>query len=120
MQRLPVTVLSGFLGAGKTATQVQERSIGLAKSGYLVLAYDAIGQGERMFAGNIHHEAGYALLPLGETIAGWMVWDSMRAIDYLLSRDDVDPARLGMTGNSGGGLNTLFTAALDRQLNDRK
>lgn len=102
-----------FLSAGKTATDVQARCIGLARMGFVVLVYDAIGQGERMFAGNIHHEAGYSLLPLGETIAGWMIWDSMRAIDYLLTLDDIDPLRIGVTGNSGGGLNTLFTAALD-------
>jgi cephalosporin-C deacetylase-like acetyl esterase len=66
-----------FLGAGKTAQEVQARCIGLARRGFVVLAYDAIGQGERMSLGNIHHEAGYALLPLGQTIAGWMVWDSM-------------------------------------------
>jgi len=47
--------------------------------GFVVLIYDAIGHGERMVPGNIHHEGGYALLPLGETVAGWMVWDSMRA-----------------------------------------
>lgn len=69
-----------------------------------------------MFAGNVHHDAGYALLPLGETIAGWMVWDSMRALDYLASLDDVDPQRLGITGNSGGGLNSLLTAALDERV----
>lgn len=102
-----------FLSAGKTAIDVQMRCIQLARLGFIVLAYDAIGQGERMFVGNIHHDAGYALLPLGETIAGWMVWDSMRALDYLLTLDDVDRERIGMTGNSGGGLNTLFTAALD-------
>ncbi len=45
-----------------------------------------------------------------------MVWDSMRAIDYLLTREDVDPERIGVTGNSGGGLNTLFTAALDQRV----
>lgn len=105
-----------FLTPGKTAPEVQTRCIKLAKLGFIVLAYDAIGQGERMTPGNIHHDAGYALLPLGETIAGWMVWDSMRALDYLLTRDDVDAARLGITGNSGGGLNTLFTAALDERL----
>jgi cephalosporin-C deacetylase-like acetyl esterase len=102
-----------FLSAGKTAPDVQARCLGLAHKGFVVLTYDAIGQGERMVMGNVHHEAGYALLPLGETIAGWMVWDSMRAIDYLQSREDVDPARIGITGNSGGGLNSLFTAALD-------
>jgi hypothetical protein len=77
------------------------------------MSYDAIGHGERNVTGNVHHEAGYALLPLGETIAGWMVWDSMRAIDYLQSLEEVDPDRIGVTGNSGGGLNTLYTAALD-------
>lgn len=105
-----------FLTPGKTATEVQARCLKLAKLGFIVLTYDAIGQGERMTPGNIHHDAGYALLPLGETIAGWMVWESMRAVDYLLTRDDVDAARLGITGNSGGGLNTLFTAALDERL----
>ncbi len=104
------------LEAGKTATVIQARSIGLARMGFIVLTYDAIGQGERMFTGNVHHDAGYALMPLGETIAGWMVWDSMRAIDYLLTLEDVDPRRIGITGNSGGGLNTLFTAALDERI----
>jgi cephalosporin-C deacetylase-like acetyl esterase len=105
-----------YLTAGKRATDVQARCIKLARMGFVVLTYDAIGQGERMLAGNIHHEAGYALLPLGETIAGWMVWDSMRGIDYLLTQPDVDPERIGVTGNSGGGLNTLFTAALDPRI----
>jgi cephalosporin-C deacetylase-like acetyl esterase len=39
--------------------------------------------------------------------------DRLRAIDYLLTLDDVDPYTIGVTGNSGGGLNTLFTAVLD-------
>jgi len=105
-----------FLGAGKAAGQVQARCIGLAKLGFVVMSYDAIGHGERNATGNVHHEAGYALLPLGETIAGWMVWDSMRAIDYLQSLQEVDPDRIGVTGNSGGGLNTLYTAALDARV----
>ena len=105
-----------YLMEGKRAADVQARCIKLARMGFVVLTYDALGQGERDFPGNIHHEAGYALLPLGETIAGWMVWDSMRGIDYLLTLPDVDPQRIGVTGNSGGGLNTLFTAALDRRV----
>ncbi len=108
-----VSPIGHFLSAGKTASEVQARCIKLAQMGFVVLVYDAIGQGERMTLGNIHHEAGYALLPLGETIAGWMVWDTMRAIDYVTTLPDVDPERIGVTGNSGGGLNTLFTAALD-------
>jgi cephalosporin-C deacetylase-like acetyl esterase len=105
-----------YLAAGKRYPDIQARCIKLAKMGFVVLVYDAIGHGERMIQGNIHHEAGYALLPLGETIAGWMVWDSMRAVDYLLTLKEVDPERIGITGNSGGGLNTLFTAAIDERL----
>ncbi len=105
-----------YLSAGKTAGDVQARCIQLAQLGFVVLTYDAIGQGERMVEGNIHHDAGFALLPLGDTVAGWMVWDSIRAMDYLQSRDDVDPQRIGVTGNSGGGLNTLYTAAVDERV----
>ncbi|HUG81799.1 MAG TPA: acetylxylan esterase [Bryobacterales bacterium] len=101
---------------GKRDTEVQARSIKLARMGFIVLSYDAIGHGERMTSGNTHHEGGFALLPLGETITGWMVWDSMRGIDYLLSRPDVDPSRIGITGNSGGGLNALYTAAVDDRI----
>jgi hypothetical protein len=104
------------LAQGKSARRIQARCIKLAQMGFVVLTYDAIGQGERLIPGNTHHDGGYALLPLGETIAGWMVWDSMRAIDYLVSRPDVDPKRVGVTGNSGGGLNTFYTAALDRRI----
>lgn len=105
-----------YIRKGKSAADVQARCIKLARMGFVVLTYDAIGQGERKFPGNVHHAAGYALLPLGQTIAGWMVWDSMRAIDFLLTQPDVDPQRIGVTGNSGGGLNTLFTAALDQRV----
>ncbi|MBI2680522.1 MAG: acetylxylan esterase [Candidatus Solibacter usitatus] len=111
-----VSPIGHFLSAGKTASEVQARCIKLAQMGFVVLVYDAIGQGERMTLGNIHHEAGYALLPLGETIAGWMVWDTMRAIDYVSTLAEVDAERIGVTGNSGGGLNTLFTAALDSRV----
>lgn len=105
-----------FLTPGKTAGEVQARCIQLARLGFIVLAYDAAGQGERLFPGNNHHDAGYALLSLGETIAGWMVWDSIRALDYLLGLEEVDPERIGITGNSGGGLNSLLTAALDHRV----
>jgi cephalosporin-C deacetylase-like acetyl esterase len=113
--RVPAVLcpIGHIIANGKTDLEVQSRSIKLARMGFVVLAYDAIGHGERNISGNSHKEGGFALLPLGETISGWMVWDSMRAIDYLQSRPDVDPSRIGVTGNSGGGLNTLYTAAID-------
>lgn len=58
-----------------------------------------------------------AALMLGETMSGWRVWDAMRALDYLQTRTDcVDPARLASMGISGGGLVSLFTAALDTRI----
>jgi len=111
-----VCALGHYLDGGKANTEYQVLCIKLAKLGFVVLTYDAIGHGERLIQGNTHHEAGFALLPLGETIAGWMVWESMRAIDYLLTLPEVDPEHIGITGNSGGGLNTLFTSALDERV----
>ena len=58
-----------------------------------------------------------AALMLGETLAGWRVWDAARALDYLQSRaDTLDPARLAVLGISGGGLAALFTAAWDTRV----
>ena len=106
-------MLGHWLGDGKAHEHNQILAIRLTQLGFLVMTYDAIGHGERNHSGNTHHHAGYSLLPLGETVAGWMVWDSIRAADYLQSRSDVDPQRIGIAGNSGGGLNTLFTSALE-------
>jgi dienelactone hydrolase len=59
--------------------------------------------------------AGAALL-LGETMVGWRVWDTMRAVDYIETRPDLDARRVGCVGISGGGTCALFTAALDRRI----
>jgi cephalosporin-C deacetylase-like acetyl esterase len=104
------------LAEGKAARANRILCIKFAKLGFVVLTYDAIGVGERLASGNSHQEAGFGLLPLGQTISGWMVWDSMRAIDYLLTLPEVDPMRIGITGKSGGGFNSLFTSALDERV----
>ena len=57
-----------------------------------------------------------AALLFGRTNSGLRVYDVMRAIDYLQSRPDVDPRRLGCLGISGGGLVTLFSAAMDDRI----
>jgi cephalosporin-C deacetylase-like acetyl esterase len=56
--------------------------------------------------------AGAALL-FGQTMIGWRAWDAMRAIDYLITRPEIDRSRIATMGISGGGTVSLFTAALD-------
>ncbi|HJY81070.1 MAG TPA: acetylxylan esterase, partial [Candidatus Binatia bacterium] len=63
-----------------------------------------------------HHSLGFTSFPLGSCNMGWMVWDSMRAVDYLLTRPDVDGERIGITGASGGGANSFYAAAVDERL----
>jgi dienelactone hydrolase len=59
--------------------------------------------------------AGAALL-FGQTMIGWRVWDVMRAIDYLMTRPEVDRSRIASMGISGGGTVSLFSAALDERI----
>ncbi len=98
---------------GRFQPEIQARAIGLAKLGYIVLTLDKYGYGERKFTG--HHEAFY-LLPSGLTLEGLQIWDNMRALDYLLTRADVDPEKIGITGASGGGNQTMYTASLDTRI----
>lgn len=105
--------------------------LGLVKSGFVVLAYDPIGQGERRQYWNPqtrvneigdhvtweHSLPGQSLLLLGQDLTNYAVWDGMRGIDYLFARPEVvDPGRIGCMGQSGGGTLTLFISALDERV----
>ncbi len=96
---------------------VQARNIGLAKLGYVVLGVDAFGAGERAIdpkPGSYHGALdGASLWPAGVPLIGLQVYDNRRAVDYLLSRPEVDPKRLAITGASGGGNQTLYAGATD-------
>jgi dienelactone hydrolase len=52
----------------------------------------------------------------GSSQARYMIWDGIRAIDYLLTRKEVDSARLGITGRSGGGTQSSYIAAFDDRI----
>ena len=92
----------------------QGRCAGLARKEYVVMTYDPISQGERKWLGNGNHDTlRRKTLMSGLDVSGLMFWDSIRAIDYLTSRPEVDPKRIGVTGVSGGGFNALYTAVLD-------
>ena len=100
---------------GKTA--FQSHGIWLAKHGYLCLIVDTLQLGE--IAG-IHHgtynRERWSWHSRGYTSAGVECWNGVRGIDYLVSRPDVDPERLAVTGISGGGAATFWIAAADERI----
>ena len=95
----------------------QDRAAWFASHGYVCLILDTLEFGE---VAGIHHGIHdlniWNWLSLGYTPAGVEVWNAMRAIDYLETRPEVDPRRIGMTGISGGGATTWFTAAVDERV----
>lgn len=119
--------LAGHSGDGKAFLNYQTVWVSLARRGFLVIAIDPVGQGERLehldpvthksllpTGGTAEHMAdGLPALLTGTGIARYFVWDAIRAIDYLESRSDVDRTRIGVAGNSGGGTQSAFLSALD-------
>jgi hypothetical protein len=101
----------------------------LAIKGFVVIAFDPIGQGERLqgynpatgtsfegFGVPQHIIAGGQAALVGQSYARYEIFDAKRAIDYLLTRPEVDPTRIGATGCSGGGTLTTYVAALDDRI----
>jgi cephalosporin-C deacetylase-like acetyl esterase len=115
-----VLVVHGHWAWARRDPVVQARCLGLVKLGFLVLAIDAFGAGERHTApakGTYHGSLyGATLWPTGQTLAGLQVYDNRRAIDYLLSRDEVDGQNIGITGASGGGNQSMYAGALDDRI----
>jgi cephalosporin-C deacetylase-like acetyl esterase len=119
----------GHSANGKAWPSYQKLFSNLARKGYAVLAYDPFGQGERieypgsrvgqsaLGGGTSEHEyAGRRLILLGANFGLFRVWDGIRGIDFLLTRPEVDPERIGCCGQSGGGTLTQFLAALDGRI----
>ena len=115
----------GHSANGKAIDTYQSFAQGLARQGYVVLIFDPIGQGERMQyvdaawkplrgTGTAEHNyAGIQQVLVDEHFCAWRAWDGIRALDYLLSRNEVDPRHVGITGNSGGGTMTTWLCGLD-------
>jgi cephalosporin-C deacetylase-like acetyl esterase len=117
----------GHWEMGKVAAE--QTAANLALKGFVVLAYDPVGQGERQQAydrrlraslggGSTgqHILAGAQSLLAGESFARFRIWDAKRALDYLLSRPEVDIEKVGCTGCSGGGTVTTYISALDPRI----
>src|SRR5687767_9217239 len=127
-RRFPLPGVVGSCGHsanGKAIETYQSFCQGLARLGYVVLIFDPIGQGERMQyvdanwkpirgTGTAEHNyAGIQQVLVDERFCTWRAWDAVRALDYLVTRKEVDTRHLGITGNSGGGTMTTWLCGLD-------
>jgi cephalosporin-C deacetylase-like acetyl esterase len=129
VQKLPAIVIAPGHGATGKASDYTFAST-FARNGFAVLSYDPIGQGERLqypdpaHPGKTlatgptgeHGEAGLQPTLIGDAVARYFVWDGMRAVDYLLTRPEIDAERIGAFGCSGGGVMTAMLGAADKRI----
>ena len=90
---------------GRMSPDVQTRCASFARMGAVVFAYDMVGFGDSK---QVNHKIPIALL--------LQTFNSKRVLDYLVSRPDVDPERIGITGESGGGTQTIMITAIDNRI----
>ena len=128
--RVPgILVPCGHSANGKMAGGYQEVGIALALNGMMALVYDPVSQGERVqyydeatgesSVGNCcieHSQMHVQCVLINQAIAQYRIYDGMRCLDYLQERPEVDAARLGCTGCSGGGTLTTYLSALDERI----
>ncbi len=97
--------------------QYQDRAIWFASHGFACLVLDTLEFAE---ISGLHHGTHdlnlWHWLSLGYTPAGVEVWNAIRALDYLETRPEVDAQRIGLTGISGGGAMTWYTAGVDERI----
>jgi len=120
-----VLVPCGHSRNGKAHEAYQTVGAFLALNGMAALVFDPIDQGERsqmpeklpeLWGTRAHTMIGVGSILLGRNTAWFEIWDGMRGIDYLQSRPEIDPERIGCTGNSGGGTQTSYLMSLDDRI----
>src|SRR5438552_77058 len=122
-----ILVAAGHSSSGKAYYQALCQR--LVQRGYVVITWDPIGQGERSQFWDAkksksrynlicaeHAVLGNLAYLAGTNLARWEIWDGIRALDYLLTRPEVDPKRINITGTSGGGFQAATIAALDPRI----
>jgi hypothetical protein len=128
--KLPVVIYcSGHSAESYRSAAYQQVILNLVRKGFAVFAFDPVGQGERLeyydsetgkssIGGptSEHSYPGGQAFLTGNSQARIMIWDGIRAVDYLLTRRDIDPERIGITGRSGGGTQSAQIAAFDERI----
>jgi cephalosporin-C deacetylase-like acetyl esterase len=119
-ERLPaIFYVCGHSGRGRDGNKVAYQSHGIwfARHGYVCLVVDSLQLGEiAAFHHGTYNLQRWWWLSRGYTPAGVEAWNGIRGIDYLISRPDVDPEKLAVTGISGGGAATFWIAAADERV----
>jgi len=112
--------MHGHWANGRLNDVPQSRGPSLALNGYVCLNIDAFGSGERTTEHGIdeYHggNLGASLMNIGESLLGFQVSDNMRGVDLLSSLPYVDAQRIGATGASGGGNQTMWLSAIDERI----
>ena len=112
--------MHGHFNTGKLGDRIQFLSMALVRAGYVVLANDCFGVYERAVKyANTEYHGGYlggALLNIGESLMGEQLVDNMRGVDLLASLPYVDANRIGATGASGGGNQTMWLSGMDERI----
>lgn len=124
-----VLFLCGHHMQAKHQPEYQNVCRHLVQTGLVVMAQDPVGQGERFSYwdsdfksmtvnwGTLEHDyAGSQCLAAGDALGRYFVHDAMRGVDYLCTRTEVDPARIGVTGNSGGGTQSCLLMVCDPRI----
>ncbi len=117
-------IACGHEDEAKAYPSYQKAAALAATHGLAALIVDPLGEGERgqrltsegstiLHGTEAHYILGATSILLGRNTATFEVWDLTRALDYLESRPDVDAQRIGVAGNSGGGMQTAYLMALD-------
>jgi len=124
-----VIYCSGHTEIGFRSDTYQTVILNLVEKGFIVFAFDPIGQGERWQYLNTdtgksniggatkeHTYAGVQTLITGTSLSDYFIWDGVRTVDYLITRKEIDPERIGITGRSGGGTQSALIAAYDERI----
>ena len=127
--RLPAALLfCGHENTSKATPSYQRTARLLARNGFVVLVIDPISQGERLQltdgrgqpltrGGTTEHTLLNAQAALvGRTLPAEELWDNVRGLDYLLTRPEVDAARVGCLGNSGGATQAAYFVGYDERV----
>jgi len=112
--------MHGHWREGRMSDAVQSVAHTLVLNGYVCLSIDAFGAGERATTHGVYEyhgsNLGASLMNIGESLMGFQVSDNMRGVDLLSSLPYVDAQKIGATGASGGGNQTMWLTAIDERI----